>query len=172
MGRKGIVWIIIVFLSLNCKKNLKSDGSNDLEQTLAKNFNTYITHAWNQKNMDSLRTISVQNCSRQLNGIKIAENLNELEANLNIYFIGFPDLKISIDHSAIKNNQLFALWTFEGTNTGTFAESDATGKHITVSGYTEITFDQMGKIAIERTFYNELALLQQLGYALVPPVVE
>lgn len=172
MGRKKIVWVIIVFLILGCKKNLKSDSTIVFEDTMAKNFDTYITHAWNQKNMDSLRTISVQNCSRQLNGIMIAENLNELEANLNIYFIGFPDLKISIDHSAIKNNQLFALWTFEGTNTGTFAETNATGKHITVSGYTEMTFDHMGKIASEKTFYNELAFLQQLGYALVPPIVD
>jgi predicted ester cyclase len=142
------------------------------EQRMAKNFENFIENAWNKKNMDSLKSVSVVNYNRQLNGINVAENLNELEANMNIYFNGFPDVKISVIHKTIKNNQLFAQWTFEGTNTGIFGETPPTGKHVVISGYSELTFDEHNNISQEKVFYNELQLLQQLGYTLIPPNVE
>ena len=174
MGRIGIVLVVMVFLGANCKDKEYGESEKKAvkQQAMTMNFNSFIKNAWNQKNMDSLRSVTVENYSRQLNGIEVAENLNELEANLNIYFTGFPYLNITIDYSTIKNNQLFTQWTFVGTNTGTFGESPATGKRISVSGYSELTFDEVGKISIEKIYYNELAFLQQLGYTLVPPIVE
>ena len=172
MGRMGIILIMMVFLGTSCKEHDANEKNIALENTMSKNFDIYIAQGWNRRNMDSVRSISVENYSRELNGIKVAENFNELEANLNIYFTGFPDLVLSIDHCTIKNNQLFTQWTFEGTNTGTFGESRATGKHVVVSGYSEITFDPSGKISIEKTYYNELAFLQQMGFKLIPPIVE
>lgn len=172
MGRMGIVLVIIIFLLANCKEYGENKERIAIENTMSKNFDIYITQGWNRKNMDSLRSISVENYSRELNGIKVAENQNELEANLNIYFTGFPDAEITIDHCTIKNNRLFTQWTFEGTNTGIFGESRATGKHVIVSGYSEFTFDPIGKISIEKTYYNELAFVQQMGYTLIPPIVD
>ena len=172
MGRMGIVLVILMLLGSNCKENGGNENTNRIENTMTKNFDIYIEQAWNKQNMDSLRTIAVENYSRELNGIEVANNLNELEANLNIYFTGFPDLTLSIDHCVIKNNQLFTQWTFEGNNTGTFGESIATGKHVIVSGYSEISFDKVGRIKNEKTYYNELAFLQQMGYSLIPPIVD
>lgn len=172
MRRMGIVLVMMVFLGTNCKEYGKNEDTHRIENIMSKHFDIYIEQIWNKQNMDSLKSISVEDYSRELNGIKVAENLNELEANLNIYFTGFPNLELSIDHCKIKDNQLFTQWTFKGTNTGTFGESIATGKHVVVSGYSEFTFDPSGKISIEKTFYNELAFLQQLGFVLIPPIVE
>lgn len=122
--------------------------------------------------MDTLKKISAENYSRNLNGIEMAVNQSEMQANMNIYFKGFPDMKVSVEEQTIKGNRLFAKWTFTGTNTGVFGESPATGKKVNVSGHSELTFDQEGKIVREDIYYNELELLQQLGYTLNKPLMD
>ena len=172
MKRLRLLSILLVLLVSSCNWNTGKQKADTIDMTMRKNFESFINNAWNKKDMDSLRSISITNYNRELNGINVAENLNELEANMNIYFQGFPDLKVSILDTTIKNNQLFAQWTFEGTNTGVFGETAATGKHVVVSGFSELTFDNQGKISEEKIYYNELQLLQQLGYTLNEPIVE
>ncbi|MCP4976412.1 MAG: ester cyclase [Maribacter sp.] len=172
MKRKGLLSVLLLLMVFTCKKGHDNALKSNQEKALGSNFNSFIEYAWNNKNMDSLRSVASTNYIRQLNGINVAENLNELEANMSIYFNGFPDLKVTILHKTIKNNQLFAQWGFEGTNTGVFGEAPATGKHVVVSGYTEVTFDDQAKIIQEKIFYNELQFLQQLGYSLNEPIVE
>ncbi len=172
MKRLGLLSVLLLLMVFTCKKGNDNAMESKQEKAIASSFGSFIEYAWNNKNMDSLRSVSATNYTRQLNGINVAENLNELEANMNIYFKGFPDLKVSILHKTAKNNQLFAQWSFEGTNTGIFGEAPATGKHVVVSGYTELTFDDQAKIMQEKIFYNELQFLQQLGYTLNEPIVD
>ena len=75
-------------------------------------------------------------------------------------------------NTQIKDRHLFAHWTFTGTNTGIFGEFPATGKKAKVSGMSLLSFDEEGKLYREEVYYNELDLLQQLGYTLVPPALE
>ena len=172
MKRMGLLSVLLLVVVLTCKQGHNDEMKTNQEQAITANFNSFIENAWNDKNMDSLRSVSVENIIRHLNGIQVASNQNEMEANMNIFFNGFPDLKISIENSTIKDNQLFAHWTFKGTNTRIFGEDPATGKSIIVSGYSEFSFDTEGKIIREDVYYNELQLLQQLGYTLNPPVVD
>ncbi|MCK5443226.1 MAG: ester cyclase [Maribacter sp.] len=172
MKKVRLLSIAIVLLVTNCNEPNGKQKVDMRVRAITANFNSFIENAWNQKNMDSLRSISTENYIRHLNGIEVATNQNELEANMGIYFKGFPDLKLTIDRSTIKDGHLYAKWTFEGTNTGVFGEAPATGKSIVVSGYSEISFDSEGKMTQEDVYYNELALLQQLGYTLNPPIVE
>jgi steroid delta-isomerase-like uncharacterized protein len=171
MKRMGLLSVLLVMV-LTCKQGHDDEMKTKQERAITTNFSSFVENAWNDKNMDSLRSVSVDNFIRHLNGIQVASNQNEMEANMNIFFNGFPDLKISIENSTIKDNQLFAHWTFKGTNTGKFGEAPATGKSIIVSGYSELSFDMEGKIIREDVYYNELQLLQQLGYTLNPPVVD
>lgn len=172
MKRPGIVLLLLIGLFLNCTEHTNKAIIDTQRIAIDQNFDSFIKNAWNKKDMDSLKSIAAEKYHRELNGINVAENLNELEANLNIFFTGFPNLKISILNKTIKNNQMFTQWTFEGTNTGVFGETPATGKHVVVSGYSELTFDEQGKISKEKIYYNELQLLQQLGYTLNKPIVE
>ncbi|EAR01683.1 ester cyclase [Maribacter sp. HTCC2170] len=172
MKRASALFFLITVLAFSCQSNQETQQIEKKNALILKNFKSFIENAWNKKNIDSLKTVSAPGYTRQLNGINVAGNINELEANMNIYFNGFPNLEISIMNTVAKDNQLFVQWTFEGTNTGVFGETPATGKHAVVSGYSELTFDDMGKISHEKIYYNELQLLQQLGYNLVEPVVE
>ncbi len=139
---------------------------------MARNFNSFIEEGWNNKDMEKFRAVSIEKYIRHLNGILVAGNQNEMEANMNIFFTGFPDLKVNVDEFKLTDNEIFANWTCRGTNTGMFGESPPTGKKIKVSGYSNIQFNEEGKMIREEVYYNELELLQQLGYTLVPPVTE
>jgi steroid delta-isomerase-like uncharacterized protein len=134
--------------------------------------NVYIDSCWNNNDLSKIKTIFSENYTRNVNNVQIASNAKELEANINVYFSGFPDLSISINNSVIKNNQVFFTWIFTGTNTNTYGEVNATGKKVKVSGFTRIVFNEEGKIQHEDVYYNELDFLQQLGYSLLPPVVD
>lgn len=161
-------------LVICCKTDSKQLGVNSDKTAVGftTTFESYVESVWNDQNMDTLKKISSEKYSRNLNGIEIAVNQSEMEAYLNIYFKGFPDVKVTVENQAVNGNRLFAKWTFTGTNTGVFGESAATGKKVNVSGYSELTFDQEGKIIHEDCYYNELELLQQLGYTLNPPVLK
>ena len=104
--------------------------------------------------------------------MNLASSKNELSANLQVYFTGFPDLRIELDNMISDGNQIYISWTLNGTNTGLFGELPPTGKKIKISGISRMRFDDQGKILLEEVSYNELSLLQQLGHTLTPPVLE
>ncbi|MEX0289820.1 MAG: ester cyclase [Flavobacteriaceae bacterium] len=172
----SLVVLMVIFFSFSCRDH-KGGKNGDLamhsyEQLLKENFHSFIEHAWNKANMDSLRNVLDENYTKHLNGIQIVDNLNEMEANMHVYFQGFPDGKVAIENMKISNNNLFVQWVYRGTNTGIFGEFPPTGKKVMVGGHTTIQFNSAGKMIKEDVYFNELELLQQLGYTLNPPVLE
>lgn len=134
--------------------------------------NMFVDSCWNQHEVLAIKELMTNDFTRNLNGITVANGPMELEANMKTFMRAFPDLKIKIDEMIQKDQRVTANWTFEGTNTGEFAEYLPTGKKAKVSGVTLFQFNIEGKIIREDTYYNELYLLQQLGYTLHPPNLE
>lgn len=135
-------------------------------------FQSLIDDGWNKGDMEKLRVISTDNYVRILNGTIVADNRNAVEANMDIFLTGFPDCKLTVDQTITKDDFLTALWTFAGTHTGIFGELPPTGKKVNLHGSSTVQFSEDGKIAREETYYNELELVQQLGYSLTPPILE
>ncbi len=170
----GLLLTLFTMVMLSCKNNdqLQADGYSEQERLIVTNFGNFIEASWNEKNMDTLKSVSTENYIRNQNGIQVASNQSEMQALMNVYFMGFPDAKMTIDTIVVKDQQLFTRWTFNGTNTGVFGGTPATGKKISLSGCATASFNTKGKMIQENVYYNELELLQQLGYTLVPPVLE
>ncbi len=143
-----------------------------LENIYTKNISTFIETCWNKKDLSPLNEIIDNDYSRIVNNVTIIENSNELEANMKVLFTGFPNLFVSIDKMVFKDNLVYFYWVFTGTNTGVFGEIPATGKKVIVKGFTIVHFNNEGQIFHENVYYNELDLLQQLGYTLLPPIVD
>jgi steroid delta-isomerase-like uncharacterized protein len=150
----------------------QKDQSQDIEKANEKAVINFVTTVWNDKDVSSLEMFFSNQFTRRVNNVEIASNAQELSANIQVYFTGFPDLNLSINEIFSCRDQVFMNWTISGTNTGVFGEFPATGKKIKVSGITRIDFDETGKFIYEDVYYNELALLQQLGYSLTPPEFE
>ena len=114
----------------------------------------------------------MENYVRKMNNVTVATNREELKASMNVFFTGFPDLQLANPDRYIFENDAFVYWTFTGTNTGVFGEVPATGKKAEVSGLSHLHFNDDGKLLSEDVYYNELELLQQLGYVLAAPNLE
>ena len=110
--------------------------------------------------------------TRKVNDIEVASENADLTANINVLFTAFPDLNLSVESIVATENMVFLNWNIIATNTGVFGDHEATGKKVKIRGMTKIDLNEEGKIIYEDVYYNELSMLQQLGYRLSKPNVE
>ncbi|VAV86198.1 hypothetical protein MNBD_BACTEROID02-234 [hydrothermal vent metagenome] len=170
MKATKVVIIAIIFSFLGCNTSQKK---NDLlEITNTENLNKYIEFCWNKRDTIQFKGLVTNNFYRIVNGIKVVSNSNEMEAHINVYKTAFPDLKVTINETITTDNLICIQWSFTGTNTGVYGETKATGKKISISGSSILYFTNDNKLSGEKVVYNELDLLQQLGYSLNTPIVE
>lgn len=162
---KKVCYQAIIFLLLftACQTGAKEKEINNKEEFIKTNLYTMVD-CWNQKDMSKLKLITAENFMRNVNDINTASNRNEMESAMNIYFTAFPDLRISISNLVITDSCIFTHWKATGTNTGIFGETAATGKKAVFSGSSILYYDSAGKFSVEDVYFNELILLQQLGY--------
>ena len=85
-----------------------------------------------------------------------------VKAFVSITRTGFPDLHLGVDQIFAEGDQAASMWTMEGTHTGEWFGTPATGKHARWSGIVITRFDG-GKIAEDWYNFDQVALLQQLG---------
>jgi len=174
MNIQNILYSLLLLLFISCNDKT-TDHKNELllkENTTKAIFEDIADQCWNKKNMEKLKRVVVPDFVRTVNDIKIAGNEKEMEAAMNIFFTGFPDLHITLDSMIVKDSRLFTHWTATGTNTGIFGGVPATGKKVKFAGFSIINYDNRGILTREDAYYNELSLLQQLGYTLQPPVLK
>ena len=166
---KSAIFLSLLLLAglFGCQSVQKEDKAYVEIQEAA--LKLYVDSCWNQHSVVIIGSLMTDDFTRDLNGITISKGPLELEAYIKNYIRAFPDLKITIEDILQNNRQLICNWSFEGTNTGEFAEYLPTGKKAKVDGVSFFQFTEDGKISREETYYNELYLLQQLGYTLQPP---
>ena len=162
--------IFLIVVACNDPQNEIEPESQEKKNQAA--LTAFLEKAWNEKDLDAIDIYFSENLVRQVNGVKLASRRNELKANMQLYFTGFPDLKLELDHMIADSSEIYMSWTITGSNTGVFGELPPTGKRIKISGITRMDFDDEGQIASEQVYYNELSLMQQLGHTLSPPVLE
>jgi len=83
----------------------------------------------------------------------------------------YPDFFVVFENTFIEGEWATAQWTISGTNTGPRGDLPPTGKKMKVSGVTIYQIKD-GKVVEEWVYYNQGAILKQLGYTLNPPSIE
>ncbi len=162
-----MLFLMLPFACESPKKNSFSGRSPGQELVLK-----YVDSGWNSSDIPALRELLSDKYVRNLNGIQVVKGSVELEAYIQNYRRAFPDLVITVNRWMESDEKVVAEWTFEGTNTGEFGEYVPTGKKARVSGVSIFLLNGENKIDREDTYYNELYLLQQLGFSLIPPKLE
>lgn len=150
----------------------KAMSGTPTDSLVMRNMHFYIDSLWNRQDTTILKTLCANHFNRNLNGIEVVDSQREMQSHLEVYFTAFPDLRLSLEEAFVQNGKAFMLWSTEGTNTGTYGEMGATGKKVKINGMSHLYFDEAGKLYRENVYFNELDLLQQLGYTLIPPVLE
>lgn len=170
MKAARLVFIVIVFCFLGC--NTSQNKNAFQEANNIETLNRYIELCWNKSDTIQFKSMASNDFFRIVNGIKVVSNSNEMEPHINVIKTAFPDLTIIINEVIAENNTICFQWSLSGTNTGIYGEVKATGKKISVNGNSILYFTNDGKLSGEKVVYNELDLLQQLGYTITPPIVE
>ncbi len=170
----SLFFSLLFWLSItSCDRGQKSSRDIQINEALVLNtLNTYMDSCWNKGDISNLTEISTEDFIRNLNGVTVATSQNEMKAHMALFFKGFPDMAVKLDSTIVKDNAIFTHWTSSGTHTGTFGEIAATGKKVKINGLSQFYFDSKGRLIREDVVFNELDLLQQMGYTLNPPVME
>ena len=93
----------------------------------------------------------------------VTNGIEELKQFVVAVRTAFPDVKITIDRGMIaRANRVTAQWTFSGTHQGEFMGVAATGKKVTNTGISILTFAK-GKIVADTAMWDPLNLWRQLG---------
>lgn len=167
----GSALFVLLFIC-SCNEGQRNNELDDQESVNRSALIAFLEKGWNEQDLSVVDQYFSDDIVRKVNNVNLASSKNELSANLQVYFTGFPDLRIELDNMISDGNQIYISWTLNGTNTGLFGELPPTGKKIKISGISRMRFDDQGKILLEEVSYNELSLLQQLGHTLTPPVLE
>lgn len=83
------------------------------------------------------------------------------------YRTAYPDIHITVDDLVVEGDKVASRWTARGTNTGPLMGMPATGKQATVTGISILTIVN-GKVTEQRTNWDTLGMLQQLGVIPTP----
>ncbi|MEB8328282.1 ester cyclase [Flavobacteriaceae bacterium KMM 6897] len=164
-------YMLLLFLGFSCNGIVKQmeQERKQTEQIVKTNIETYITSCWNQKDVEALEAITTSDFVRNLNGIKVVASQNEMQAHINVFAKGFPDMEVALENMYLIEDKAFLKWHFTGLNSGVYGEFPPTHKKVKIDGLSRMTFDKQGILINEDTYFNELSLLQQLGYHLSPP---
>ena len=74
----------------------------------------------------------------------------------------FPDLRMTIDLMVAEGDMVVMRWTSEGTNTGSWGNTPATGKRATFTGVNFFRIRD-GRVVEIWNHRDDLGLMQQLG---------
>jgi len=81
------------------------------------------------------------------------------------YFIGFPDLYVTVNDTIAEGNKVGIWYTAEGTHEGEFEGVPATGNRVKWSGFDLLSIEDE-KISEARFLSDQFGLLAQLGQRL------
>lgn len=177
LNKKITTWFLPVVLlwGQGCGKDRSAEDkalSPGTDSLIQINLGLYVDSLWNARDTALLKQIGSEGFQRTLNGITRVHTAKEMQAHMQLLFTAFPDLRWQADQQLIRQDDACFFWMAEGTHIGTFAERRPTGKKFRITGISRFYFDRQGKILREFVYFNELDLLQQLGYTLLPPVLE
>lgn len=161
----AIAAIIIISLILGCQpQNSKVEA-----EARAKVIADKVLQFWNEGKVelaDEIYTADVVRHDFALN--QDFEGLDAQKKLVEGNRITFPDLKLTLIEMDVAGDTLTLMWSISGTNTGPMENMPPTGKAVEFKGLS-LLHTKDGKIIEIWDFYNQLYILQQLGFTVVPP---
>lgn len=152
-------------LALGCQ----TQNTNAMAEARAKTYVGKVMQLWNEGNMDVADEI--YNADVVRHDFALNQDFTGVEAQKKLIEqnrTAFPDLKLAATEIVVEGDSLALMWSFTGTNTGPMGDFPATGKPIEFKGLSMVHLMD-GRASEMWDFYNQLDILQQLGYTVAPP---
>ena len=160
--------LILFCFTLNCQQQVKEGLTEEEVQNLVERDLEF----WNEGNLalaDELIAPDyvehTADISEDIVGIDaFKEKITNLRTN-------YPDFNCTVEELIVKDDRIVWRWIITGTNTGTTNDIPPTGKKMRIEGVGILRVVD-GKIVERLMYYNEAAMLIQLGYTITPPTIE
>lgn len=117
---------------------------------------------WNQHDPAALNTVFAANAVRYDPAVGMSEGIESIREVMQTLLTAFPDIVITINQALADEDCAILRWTGTGTHGGDFQGIPATGKRFTITGHS-IYQCADDKMVMERTIWDALGLLKQLG---------
>ena len=141
------------------------EQATPLTNDLVDMTNRFIEEVWNKGDMsvaDELCAPDIVRTTPPSIGA-VTNTVEEMKQGIISWRESFPDAKITVDRGMIaRGNRVTVQWTFSGTHQGEFMGVAATGKKVTSSGISILTFAK-GKIVDDYAMWDDLDVWRQLG---------
>ncbi|WP_149276169.1 ester cyclase [Pareuzebyella sediminis] len=166
-----LFFLAVLFVACDARKGDRSHRvtENLTDSVIKVSLHMYVDSCWNKGDTTFLSQVATYQFERKLNGILVTKTKKEMQAHMEQYFNAFPDLHLKMKKFHILDNTAFIDWTCTGTHTGKLGETAATGKKVKIHGFSQLFFNEDGNMFGEEVVFNELDLLQQLGYTMKLP---
>ena len=159
----------IAVLALCLWTGCQKQDMNAMAEARAQAAVDKVEQFWNEGNLDLADEIYATNVVRH--DLALKQDFEGIEAQKKLVEdnrAAFPDLKITVTELIVKGDTLAMMWTDTGTNTGPMGNAPPTGKPVKFTGMSLVHLVD-GKAVEIWDFYNQLDILQQLGYMVAPP---
>jgi len=164
-----ILLLFLLCVVFSCRQT-KEEGITEQD---AKIFADHVLEIWNEGNLDRIDEVYAPEII--VRASTFPEDIVGLEGLKNWVdstHMGFSDFNMTFEEIIVKGDKIITRWTSSGIHTGVLSmplgELPPTNKKIHISGIA-INRMENGKAVEEIVVYNVLELMQQLGFALVPP---
>lgn len=163
---KKIIFPILALLLIAGGSSCQEKIDNEKEM---KSLTDKYLELWNEGNVSLCDEIFSAEIVRHT--VDIYEDIIGIEAfkeYVTMQRKTFPDFNATLDELIIKGDNIVGRWTVTGTNTGPFGDLPPTGKKVKYSGVNVMRVVD-GKIIEEWVYFNQAAILTQLGFTITPP---
>lgn len=124
-----------------------------------------INELWSTGNTSLVRQVYTDNCVRYdpstPEGVRGTDGM---AGYVNQFRTAYPDLRAEVKDVVTEGNFSAFHWNCTGTHKGDFFGIAPTGKRVNVNGVSFCRI-QNGKISEDRTYFDRLGLMEQLGVA-------
>jgi steroid delta-isomerase-like uncharacterized protein len=120
--------------------------------------------AWNAHDADRLAALIAPDLAYR--SVALSDPLHGREAFRELvagYFQAFPDLQIDNRAVAFAEDTVVIEWRITGTHAGPMNGLPATGRPVDIRGCGVVHVDEAGLMASIDEYWNEMALLRQIG---------
>ena len=117
---------------------------------------------WNQHNAAALDTVFAAHAVRHDPAVGVSTGIESIREVMQTLLTAFPDIALTIDQELADEDCAILRWTGTGTHGGDFQGIPATDKRFTITGHSVYQCAK-DKMVVERTIWDALGLLKQLG---------
>jgi steroid delta-isomerase-like uncharacterized protein len=123
-----------------------------------------IVAAWNRRDAEGVVAIAVEDVLWRDVALPMPlQGREALKTLLQGYMTAFPDTHLDVTSETVYDERLAFEWTATGTHHGPLLGVAPTGRATQVYGMTVAVFDDYGRVIEGSSYWNPMAVMQQLG---------